>query len=228
MDPPIVISVDPKLKHVGLFIYYGLAKDVVVEKGRVDVREHARKVVNEVINTYVLERVKELPIIKCYRSVMWRLGIDPTKVRLSSEALLRRVLRGRTFPHINNVVDTCNIASLETLIPISVFDLRKVREKELKLRRSMPNELFIGSDDSIEVLSGNEVVLSSDNDILYLYPHKNSKIALIDVSTKEVLVIAYGVQEVPKILIRDAVEKTLKYLTMYCNARILMASNYVD
>ena len=41
-----------------------------------------------------------------------RLGVDPTKTRPASEALLRRVLQGKGLPRIHPAVDVCNLASL--------------------------------------------------------------------------------------------------------------------
>jgi phosphoenolpyruvate synthase (EC 2.7.9.2) len=41
-----------------------------------------------------LEGLKEDPVVRAYRDFYWRLGIDPTKVRPSSEALARRAFRG--------------------------------------------------------------------------------------------------------------------------------------
>lgn len=222
------LSIDDELKYLGIYAYYGIARGVIVERGRVDIREHGRRLVNDLVRSYSVERVKELPIIRCYRNIMWRLGIDPTKVRVSSEALLRRVLRSASFPHINNVVDSCNLASLETLIPISVFDLGKIKEGVIKLRKARSNELFTDIDGDVELLKGNEVVLAVDDIILHMYPHRDSLRALIDLNTKDVLTVAYGVQDVPKTLVRDAASKVLKYLMMYCGARDVQGPYYID
>ena len=46
-----------------------------------------------------------------------RVGIDPTKTRPSSEALLRRVRKGEPLPRINSLVDICNWCSLEFQLP---------------------------------------------------------------------------------------------------------------
>ena len=45
------------------------------------------------------------------RTMYKRVGIDPTKTRPSSEALLRRVRKGDTLPRINSMVDVCNWCS---------------------------------------------------------------------------------------------------------------------
>jgi DNA/RNA-binding domain of Phe-tRNA-synthetase-like protein len=56
-----------------------------------------------------------------------RLGVDPTKARPSSEALLRRVLQGKGLPSILPVVDVCNLASLEHQFSIGLYDRDLVR-----------------------------------------------------------------------------------------------------
>lgn len=57
------------------------------------------------------------------RDLYHRIGVDPTKLRPSSEALLRRVLRGDSLPRINSLVDLNNLCSLEFLLPIGLHDL---------------------------------------------------------------------------------------------------------
>lgn len=56
------------------------------------------------------------------RELYRRTGEDPTKLRPSSEALLRRILRGESLYRINSLVDTCNLCSLDFLLPIGLYD----------------------------------------------------------------------------------------------------------
>lgn len=49
-------------------------------------------------------------------------GVDPTRTRPSSEALLRRALRGQDLYRISNVVDVGNWVSLEYLLPLGLYD----------------------------------------------------------------------------------------------------------
>ena len=55
---------------------------------------------------------------RLYRGI----GLDPTKTRPSSEALLRRVRRGDTLPRVNTIVDLCNWCSVETQLAFGVYD----------------------------------------------------------------------------------------------------------
>ena len=61
------------------------------------------------------------------RTMFRRFGVDPTKTRPSSEALLRRVRKGDALPRINNVVDVCNWCSLEFQVPYGLYDLARIR-----------------------------------------------------------------------------------------------------
>src|SRR5688572_6185558 len=60
------------------------------------------------------------------RTMYKRVGLDPTKTRPSSEALLRRVRKGGAVPRINSMVDVCNWCSLEFQLPYGLYDLAHV------------------------------------------------------------------------------------------------------
>lgn len=72
-----------------------------------------------------------------------RCGIDPTKTRPSSEALLRRVRRGEALPRVNGLVDIINWCSAETQISFGVYDLSKV-QPPVTLRLGGPGEGYDG------------------------------------------------------------------------------------
>lgn len=60
------------------------------------------------------------------REIYKKIGIDPTKDRPSSEALLRRALKDQ-FPFINSLVDTINFCSLSSLAPYGLYDSEKIQ-----------------------------------------------------------------------------------------------------
>jgi DNA/RNA-binding domain of Phe-tRNA-synthetase-like protein len=55
------------------------------------------------------------------------LGKDPARYRGSAEALLRRALANKGLPQINAVVDVINLVSVESRLPIGLYDLARVR-----------------------------------------------------------------------------------------------------
>src|SRR5262249_35859772 len=54
------------------------------------------------------------------------LGKDPARYRGSAEALLRRIVSGKGLPPINAVVDVINLVSLESRLPIGLYDMAQV------------------------------------------------------------------------------------------------------
>jgi len=81
--------------------------------------------------------------IAAVRTMYRKVGLDPTKRRPSSEALLRRVLRGEPLPRVNTLVDVCNWCSLELQLPYGLYDLDHV-EPPIALRLGAPGEHYAG------------------------------------------------------------------------------------
>src|SRR5512136_2649404 len=77
------------------------------------------------------------------RRMYSRTGVDPTRTRPSSEALLRRVRRGDALPRINALVDVCNWCSMELQLPYGLYDLDRI-EGEVELRLGRPGEQYAG------------------------------------------------------------------------------------
>jgi DNA/RNA-binding domain of Phe-tRNA-synthetase-like protein len=71
--------------------------------------------------------VLESPRILATRAGYKALGKDPARYRGSAEALLRRLLSGKSFPQINAVVDIINLVSVESRLPIGLYDLDNVK-----------------------------------------------------------------------------------------------------
>ena len=78
------------------------------------------------------------------RALYRRFGIDPTRVRPSSEALLRRLKKGEPLPRINSLVDVANSLSVQLQVPVGLYDLGKVRGDELVVRLGAEDEIYTG------------------------------------------------------------------------------------
>jgi len=78
------------------------------------------------------------------RALYRRFGIDPTRVRPSSEALLRRIKTGEALPRINSLVDVANALSVQLQVPVGLYDLGKVRGDELVVRLGAEGESYNG------------------------------------------------------------------------------------
>lgn len=78
------------------------------------------------------------------RALYRGIGLDPTRTRPSSEALLRRVRRGDVLPRVNTIVDLCNWCSVETQIAFGVYDRDRLAGEALALRLGLEGEGYEG------------------------------------------------------------------------------------
>jgi DNA/RNA-binding domain of Phe-tRNA-synthetase-like protein len=81
--------------------------------------------------------------VAAVRTMYKRVGLDPTKTRPSSEALLRRVRKGDPLPRINSLVDVCNWCSLEFQLPYGLYDAAHI-EGDVELRLGRDGESYPG------------------------------------------------------------------------------------
>ena len=81
--------------------------------------------------------------ITAVRTMYKRVGLDPTKTRPSSEALLRRVRKGDSLPRINAMVDVCNWCSLEFQLPYGLYDAAHI-DGDVELRMGLAGESYPG------------------------------------------------------------------------------------
>jgi DNA/RNA-binding domain of Phe-tRNA-synthetase-like protein len=82
--------------------------------------------------------------LKRARELYRKFGIDPTRVRPSSEALLRRMQKGEPLPRINSLVDVANALSVQLQVPVGLYDLGKVVGDELVIRLGSKGESYEG------------------------------------------------------------------------------------
>jgi DNA/RNA-binding domain of Phe-tRNA-synthetase-like protein len=78
------------------------------------------------------------------RALYRRFGMDPTRIRPSCEALLRRLKKGDPLPRINSLVDVANALSVQYQVPVGLYDLDKARGTELVVRLGVEGEGYTG------------------------------------------------------------------------------------
>jgi len=87
------------------------------------------------------------------RQLFRTFGVDPTRHRPSSEALLRRVQRGEPVPRVNSLVDVANVISLRLQVPVGLYDLAKV-QGQLSVRLGAEGESYPGIGKDVVNVSG--------------------------------------------------------------------------
>ena len=138
--------------------------------------------------------VLESPQILATRAAYKALGKDPARYRGSAEALLRRVIAGKGLPQINAVVDIINLVSVESRLPIGLYDLAHV-SGDIEFRAGRAGESYKGIGKYDLNLEGLPVFCDA------LGPHgsptSDSERTMVTSETKQVLaiIISFGGKE---------------------------------
>ncbi|MGB2629062.1 MAG: phenylalanine--tRNA ligase beta subunit-related protein [Candidatus Acidiferrum sp.] len=122
------ITIDPELKKTAPQTALGLVTaHVRTQASSEELLALLKSRENEILQLpepkLVLESAKILATRRGYKA----LGKDPSRYRGSAEALLRRIISGKSFPQINNVVDIINLLSVESRFPVGLYDLDHVK-----------------------------------------------------------------------------------------------------
>jgi DNA/RNA-binding domain of Phe-tRNA-synthetase-like protein len=152
------------------------------------------------------------------RAMYKRTGLDPTKHRPSSEALLRRVLRGDAFPRINNVVDVCNWCSLEFQLPYGLYDLDCV-DGDVELRLGRPGESYAGIRKDTVNVAGRMTLADSAGP--FGNPSSDSARTMVTIGARRVLMVVFAPADVPRPRLEHVVEVSSARVCEFCGAREL-------
>ena len=192
-------------------------KDVKVEKQNFELEKFKDEIMKHVREKYDLDSVKNLPTFRAYRDFFWRVGIDPTKNRPAAEALIRRILGGRTIPRINTLVDAYNLASIKTEIALAAFDADKLKG-ELLMRFAEKGEKFLGIGmEKPMLLQGGEIVVSDSEKLVAIYPYRDADSTKITEKTKNVMLLVCGVPGIGEETLQNAAQVALEYITRFCH-----------
>jgi DNA/RNA-binding domain of Phe-tRNA-synthetase-like protein len=101
-----------------------------------------REVVERVRASYALDTLSGHPTVAALRRLFRKAGCDPTRYRPSSEALLRRLLKGEEMPSIHPLVDINNCLSAELAVPVCTMDVAALRPP-FTFRTGRPGEAYL-------------------------------------------------------------------------------------
>ena len=214
MSKHLVIDRDMKEKwprtRVGCFQYR-----VAVEKKNENLWKYLKKDIFKKTKDAIFDYgVNEIPNIKESRMAYKAFGKDPSRYRVSSEALVRRIGQGKGLYEVNTVVDVNNLISIESGFSVGSYDTAKIGN-ELVFRVGREGETYkgIGKDevkiDGLPVLADEAGAIGSST--------SDSERAMITEEAKEVLTLVYSFsdnQDLEKVM-----EYGRKYLKEYAGAK---------
>ncbi len=139
------------------------------------------------------------------RTMYKRVGLDPTRRRPSSEALLRRVRKGDPLPRINSMVDVCNWCSLEFQLPYGLYDAARI-EGDVVLRLGREGESYPGIRKD-EVHVGGRITLA-DARGPFGNPTSDSARTMVTTDTTRALVVVFAPHELGAARLQHVLDQT--------------------
>lgn len=182
-----IISIDKKLLEVCPNLQLGCINySVNVEKGNEELWDEINKEISKITNNMTMEDVYKQKNIESSRNLYKLIGKDPHRYRVSSEALIRRIVQGKGLYKINNVVDANNLISIISKLSVGSYDTDKLGEN-LIFRIGKKGESYkgIGKD----IVNTENLPVFSDEFGAYGSPTSDSEKAMITNDTKNVLTV---------------------------------------
>jgi DNA/RNA-binding domain of Phe-tRNA-synthetase-like protein len=158
-------------------------------------------------------RAQPPPESAAVRTMYRRAGLDPTKRRPSSEALLRRVRKGEGLPRVNSIVDISNWCSLEFQLPYGLYDLDRI-DGDVTLRLGREGESYAGIRKD-EVHVDGRITLA-DAQGPFGNPSSDSARTMISEAARRVLLIVFAPAELPLSRVEEVLDTSSARTLAYC------------
>ena len=154
--------------------------------------------------------------ITAVRTMYKRVGLDPTKTRPSSEALLRRVRKGDSLPRINSMVDVCNWCSLEFQLPYGLYDAAHI-DGDVELRVGGPGESYPGIRKDAVHVDGR--ITLADRLGPFGNPTSDSARTMVTTATTEALLVVFAPREVETRQLTQVLDATSRRMSEFTGCR---------
>ncbi|HAT62607.1 MAG TPA: hypothetical protein DCS83_08745 [Prevotella sp.] len=165
--------------------------------------------------TLTTESLKDINGIAFTRKVYRACGKDPSRYRPAAEALIRRMLKGKTLYQIDTLVDMINLASISFGYSIGGFDADKIVGNILTLGIGKENEPYEGIGRGVMNIAGLPVYRDVQGGVGT--PTSDNERTKISLKTTHLLVLINGYDSDEDHVRRNA-EYIQQLLRKYCNS----------
>ncbi|MEZ3487513.1 MAG: hypothetical protein K1W22_13285 [Lachnospiraceae bacterium] len=209
------LVIDPAMKELWPAVRVGcLQYKVTVGRKNEEMWKYLKKEIFKKTKDAIFDYgVNEIPNIKESRAAYKAFGKDPSRYRVSSEALIRRIGQGKGLYEVNTVVDVNNLISIESGFSAGSYDTANI-EDHLVFRIGREGETYkgIGKEEinieCLPVLADEKGAVGSST--------SDSERAMITEDTEEVLTLIYSFSDNQDL--ERALEYGKKYLEKYAGA----------
>jgi len=165
---------------------------------------------------FTVESLAEDTEIRAVRAMFREWGMDPSKYRPSSEALLRRVVQGKGLYRVSNVVDIANLGSVETGWPYGCYDRSRIRAP-IVFRHGSAGESYEGIGKKMWHLEGRPVL--ADPNGPFGSPISDSTRSMVTEATGDILVVIYAPKGAPNSRVEKAMAQLGERFAQFAGAQ---------
>lgn len=213
----INLTISPRLKQICPNLTLGTVTAEVEVIGHVaDLWKEIDTVCARIKSAYAIGEVAQIPRLKDARDVYRKLGKDPTRYRISSDSLIRRILKGQELYQVNNIVDINNLISLSSAYSLGSYDLDKIGDTVV-FRIGAEGESYEGIGRG--PLNLENLPLLADERGSFGSPTSDSERAMVTTETKRLLmnIISFSGEDG----IAEYMELAIELLQKYANGRYM-------
>lgn len=165
--------------------------------------------------TLTTESLKEIPSIAATRRVYRACGKDPSRYRPAAEALIRRMLQGKSLYQIDTLVDLVNVASIAFGYSIGGFDADKFMGDTLTLGIGREGEPYEGIGRGMINIAGLPVYRDTEGGVGT--PTSDNERTKMEIGTTHLVVLINGYDGDEK-RVRENAEYIQTLIRKYCES----------
>ena len=194
-------------------ISFGLIEATQIKVNQSDeyFEQELKKLENEIQQKFEHSLPSENEIISATRRMYRSAGWEPTKYRPSSEALVRRFLKGKGLYKINNVVDFANLVSARYHIPLGLYDIEKIKG-EIFIDIGEVGEVYQGI--SKPVIHAEGKLILRDDEGVFGNPTADSLRTSIQSDCSKVLTVFFIGANIQRTYINEMINNLVKYYSL--------------
>ena len=141
----IQVSIDPRILAACPECRIGLISATVVNEPTCDeLWAEIEAAAKDIKQRYELLEINQRPAIAGTRHLYKALGKDPSRYRVSSEALCRRIIRGLGIYRLTTLIDVVNLVSIKSGYAISGLDGDRIEGNTLTMSVGRADDVYNG------------------------------------------------------------------------------------
>lgn len=214
----LAIDVDLARSVPGLKVAVALVEGVTVREYDAALWAELEAVAADLVAVCGVNQIADDPTVQAVRALYRRVGVDPTRYRPASEALLRRALQGKGLPQVNTVVDANNLHSLVTRLPWGVYDRGRM-QGDVVYRLGQPGETYSGIGKPA-LDAGGKLVLA-DAVGVFGSPTADAERTAVTLDARDLLWAVFAPPTTPAAVLEVALDAALERLLKYNGGRVV-------